>query len=92
NYPNPGRNAGHNHKPLEVSKTSMDSVSKKTPDSMSKNPMDITYLVWAVFTVVITNSNHQSRHIGELLPISWTEKSVTDSWGVAFIESTKFAK
>ncbi|WP_218641896.1 hypothetical protein, partial [Corynebacterium amycolatum] len=44
NYPNPGRNAGHNHKPLEVSKTSMDSVSKKTPDSMSKNPMDITVL------------------------------------------------
>ncbi|MDK8898276.1 hypothetical protein QP999_10065, partial [Corynebacterium sp. MSK004] len=27
-----------------VSKTSMDSVSKKTPDSMSKNPMDITLL------------------------------------------------
>ncbi|MDK8870547.1 hypothetical protein QP998_08140, partial [Corynebacterium macclintockiae] len=27
-----------------VSKNSMDSLSKKTPDSMSKNPMDITYL------------------------------------------------
>ena len=31
-----------------MSKTSMDSVSKKTPDSMSKNPMDITLLALAL--------------------------------------------
>lgn len=30
-------------------------------------------------------------HPGELLPTSWTEKSVTDQWGAVFIAITRFA-